>query len=130
IGSISLIFIGFSGVGSTLAKRNWRCSFICDSGALIAATLFLPRLTRDAAPLAGLLVLLSFAALLRPFDTQLAIYNAATQAALQGKNVAVPCDFRASDERYQFLLPHTQLTAYHENLHLPITKIYISPCRN
>ncbi|MGZ8256338.1 MAG: ArnT family glycosyltransferase [Gallionella sp.] len=88
------------------------------SFALVVAALWLPRYTRDAVPLVGLLVLLSFAALLRPLDTHLAIYNAATQAALQGKTLAVPCDFRAADERYQFLLPHTQLTAYHENLHL------------
>ena len=103
------------------ATGFWLLLFL--TGALIAATLFLPRLTRDAVPLAGLLVLLSFAALLRPFDTQLAIYNAATQAALQDRSVAVPCDFRASDERYQFLLPHTQLTAYHENLHLTVPQL-------
>ncbi|MDH2919341.1 MAG: phospholipid carrier-dependent glycosyltransferase [Sideroxydans sp.] len=96
---------------------------LCSSFIWVLVALFVPRLTRDATPIAGLLVLLSFAALLRPFDTQLAIYNAATQAALQGKTVAVPCDFRASDERYQFLLPHTQLTAYHENLHFDAAQL-------
>ncbi len=98
------------------ATGFWLLLFL--TGVLIVAALFVPGLTRDATAIAGVLVLLSFAAFLRPFDTQLAIYNAATQATLQGKNVAVPCDFRASDERYQFLLPHTQLTAYQENLHL------------
>lgn len=96
---------------------------LCSSFIWVLVALFVPRLTRDATPIAGLLVLLSFAALLRPFDTQLAIYNAATQAALQGKTVAVPCDFRASDERYQFLLPHTQLAAYHENLHFDAAQL-------
>ncbi len=96
---------------------------LCLAGALLAAALFVPRLTRDATPIAGLFVLLSFAAVLRPFDTQLAIYHAATQGLMQGKTVAVPCDFRAADERYQFLLPHTNLTAYQENLHLTAAQL-------
>lgn len=96
---------------------------VCSSFILVLVALFVPRLTRAATPIVGLLVLLSFAALLRPFDTQLAIYHAATQAAVQGKSVAVPCDFRVSDERYQFLLPHTQLTAYHENLHFDAAQL-------
>ena len=96
---------------------------LCASLMLVLVAVFVPHITRDAVPVAGILVLLSFAALLRPFDTQLAIYNATSQAAVQGKRVAVPCDFRASQEHLRFLLPHTDITGYQENLHFTAAQL-------
>ncbi len=93
------------------------------SFVLVLIALFVSRLTRDAVPVAGVLMLLSFAAFLRPFDTQLSIYNAATKIALQGKSVAMPCNFRAGEEHVRFLLPYTELTGYQESLHLEVAQL-------
>jgi 4-amino-4-deoxy-L-arabinose transferase-like glycosyltransferase len=91
--------------------------------AVVLVALFLPRLSREAAPVVGLLALLSFAVFLRPFDAHLARYNPATEAFVQGKTVAMPCNFRAADERVRFLLPHAEIVGYRDDLHFDATQL-------
>jgi 4-amino-4-deoxy-L-arabinose transferase-like glycosyltransferase len=49
---------------------------------------------------------------LAPLEGQLGRYSAATITQLQGKDIWVPCDFRAKDEEYRLLLPGTKLHGY------------------
>jgi hypothetical protein len=73
-----------------------------------------PAFTRPVMNVSVLFVFIVFAAFLRPFDGALGNYTAAVQSYLQGKDVWVPCNFRAKDEGYRFLLPGAQVHGYRE----------------
>jgi hypothetical protein len=60
----------------------------------------------------ALLVLFVLAAFLRPFDGAPGNYSAEAQRYAKGKEVWTPCNFRAVDEGYRFLLPGTQMHGY------------------
>jgi hypothetical protein len=49
---------------------------------------------------------------LAPLEGRLGRYSAATITQLQGKDVWIPCDYRAKDEEYRLLLPGTKLHGY------------------
>ncbi len=111
-----------SEIGITLfAPGFWL--LLSGSGLLLMLAITFPELTRPAVNVVALLVLLSFAAFLRPLDKGLAIYSAAAQRAVQGQTVAVPCNFRAHDEGHRFLLPGTNIVGYQENLNLNVTQL-------
>lgn len=84
------------------------------TAALIVAALFVPGFSRPAVNVAALLVLLCFAAFLYPFDGAPGTYSAATQRYVQGREVWVPCNFRAKEEGYRFILPGAQVHGYRE----------------
>jgi hypothetical protein len=84
------------------------------TAVLIVAALFVPGLTRPVVNVAALLVLLCFAAFLRPFDGAPGNYSAQTQLYAQGREVWVPCNFRAKEEGYRFILPGAQVHGYRE----------------
>lgn len=96
---------------------------LAGSGSLAVAAMVLPNFTRPAVNVVALLVLLSFAALLRPLDESLATYNLDAQHAVQGKMVAVPCNFRAHDEGHRFLLPNANIVGYHESQNLNVAQL-------
>jgi 4-amino-4-deoxy-L-arabinose transferase-like glycosyltransferase len=49
---------------------------------------------------------------LAPLEGQLGRFSAQTIAQVQGKDVWIPCDYRAKDEEYRLLLPGAQLHGY------------------
>ncbi|WP_353433169.1 phospholipid carrier-dependent glycosyltransferase [Polynucleobacter sp. MWH-UH23A] len=49
---------------------------------------------------------------LAPLEGQLGRFSAQTIERLQGKDVWIPCDYRAKDEEYRLLLPGVQLHGY------------------
>ena len=49
---------------------------------------------------------------LSPLEGQLGRFSAQTIAQVQGKDVWIPCDYRAKDEEYRLLLPGAQLHGY------------------
>jgi hypothetical protein len=49
---------------------------------------------------------------LAPLEGSLGRYSTQTIAQLQGKDVWIPCDFRAKDEEYRLLLPGAKLHSY------------------
>jgi 4-amino-4-deoxy-L-arabinose transferase-like glycosyltransferase len=49
---------------------------------------------------------------LTPLEGQLGRYSEATITQVQGKDIWVPCDYRAKDEEYRLLLPGTKLHGY------------------
>jgi len=83
--------------------------------ALAAAALILPRMTRSAVNVVVLLTFLSLAAFLRPFDGAAGTYGEDARRSMRGQEVWVPCNFRAMDEGYHFLLPGAQVRGYDEN---------------
>ena len=49
---------------------------------------------------------------LSPLEGQLGRFSAASIAQVQGKDVWIPCDYRAKDEEYRLLIPGAQLQGY------------------
>jgi hypothetical protein len=72
------------------------------------------RLARPLTLLSILLCYWVFATALRPFDGKLGSYDAAAIQAVQGKPVWMPCNFRAQQEGYRFLLPGAEVRGYYE----------------
>ncbi|WP_283742827.1 phospholipid carrier-dependent glycosyltransferase [Sideroxydans sp. CL21] len=86
--------------------------------ALAIFASFSPRSTRSVANVVVLLVFLSLAAFLRPFDGALGRYNEVAQRYVQSKDVWVPCNFRAHDEGDRFMLPGARVHGYDESWNL------------
>ncbi len=76
--------------------------------------IFRPALTQVGACTTVLLVFLSLAAFLRPFNGELGCYSRTVQTHLVGANVWVPYDFNAKFELYEFLLPGAEIHGYRE----------------
>jgi 4-amino-4-deoxy-L-arabinose transferase-like glycosyltransferase len=79
---------------------------------IVIAALILPDFTRPAVPAVALLLCLCLTMALRPLDGPLGKFSAQTQQLLAGKEVGVPCNFRAVDEGYRFLLPGADVHCY------------------
>ena len=90
---------------------------------LVFLALFVPKLTRPSVNIAILLVLLSLAAFLRPLDGSLGSYSTDVQQYVEGKGVWVPCNFRAKDEGYRFLLPGADIHGYREGSNQTLTAL-------
>ena len=80
--------------------------------ATIIALAFLPRYTRSGVNVASLMVLLCFAAFMRPLDGALGNFSAEAQRYAAGKDVWVPINFRAKEEGYRFTLPGANARPY------------------
>jgi 4-amino-4-deoxy-L-arabinose transferase-like glycosyltransferase len=74
--------------------------------------------TRSGTNVVALLLLLIFAAFLKPFDGMLGNYSFVTQQYVAGKIVWVPCNFRAHDEGHRFILPGAEIYGYSEDQNL------------
>ena len=85
---------------------------LAGAGMLIPTAVFVPRLTRATVSTACILVCLSFAAFIQPFEGPLGRFNAETQQAAKGKEVWVPFNFRAKTEEYRLLLPGADIQGY------------------
>ncbi len=93
---------------------------IAVTGALSLVAAFTPGLVRPAANVVALLALLSLAVFLKPLDGALGNYDADAQRAVSGKDVWVPCNFRAVDEGYRFLLSGAEIHGYSEDQNLSV----------
>ncbi len=85
---------------------------------LLLAAMFIPDFTRPGVNVVALLVLLCFAAFLKPFDGPLGNFSQETQQYAAGKPVWVPCNFRAKDEGHRFALPGADVHGYAKYLKL------------
>jgi hypothetical protein len=114
-----LLWVGanlqFSGLMGEVQSWTYSyCHWILMAGSLVIALVGLLR-RNDAKTLALAGCFLAYCALtssLAPLEGQLGRYSAATIAQLQGKDVWIPCDYRAKDEEYRLLLPGTKLHGY------------------
>jgi 4-amino-4-deoxy-L-arabinose transferase-like glycosyltransferase len=96
---------------------------IAGAGTLTLLAIAVPALTRPCVNVIALLVLLCFAAFLRPFDGTLGNYSAEVQRYASGKDVGVPCNFRAMDEGYRFTLPGAEIRGYSEDQNLTASEL-------
>jgi 4-amino-4-deoxy-L-arabinose transferase-like glycosyltransferase len=88
------------------------------SGVVILFGLFMPRYAVSRTLLLALAVFLCYAMFVQPLDNGPGTYSANTQRAVAGKKVWVPCNFRAHEEGYRFLLPEAEVHGYHEEENL------------
>jgi 4-amino-4-deoxy-L-arabinose transferase-like glycosyltransferase len=79
---------------------------------LILFGLFKPSVTKIFSLAACFLVYCALTSSLAPLEGRLGRYSAETIAQLQGKDVWIPCDYRAKDEEYRLLLPGAKLHGY------------------
>jgi hypothetical protein len=96
---------------------------VAGTGTLTLLAIVVPALTRPCVNIVALLVLLCFAVFLRPFDGALGSYSAEAQRYASGKDVAVPCNFRAMDEGYRFMLPGAEIQGYKEGQNLSVSDL-------
>lgn len=84
--------------------------------AVAVATVLLGLIKRSqcksAALTACFLVYCALTSSLSPLEGALGRFTAKTIAQVQGKDVWIPCDYRAKDEEYRLLLPGAQLHGY------------------
>jgi len=90
---------------------------------LVLLAIAVPALTRPLVNVVALLLLLCFAVFLPPFDGAPGSYSAQAQREASGKEVGVPCNFRAMDEGYRFMLPGAQISGYSEDQHLTASEL-------
>jgi 4-amino-4-deoxy-L-arabinose transferase-like glycosyltransferase len=90
----------------------WYWLLLSATVALALLALFWARHTRMLMNVVALLVLLVLAAFLRPFDGVAGNFSAEAQRYAKGKEVWTPCNFRAVDEGYRFLLPGAKVHGY------------------
>ena len=96
---------------------------ISGAGMLALSAIIMPALTRPCINAVALLVLLCFAVFLRPFDGALGNYSSQAQHYASNKNVWVPCNFRAMDEGYRFMLPGAEIHGYSEDQNFTASKL-------
>lgn len=98
-------------VGGLYGPMFW--ALLAVGGATVLAGLLVSRYTRITLSVAALLVMLSLAAFTRPFDGPQGRFDQSALQQVQGKDVWVPCNFRAVDEGYRFLLPGANVHGYY-----------------
>ncbi len=102
-------FMGDAGVW-TYTYCHW---ILMAAGILLVLLgLFRPSVTKTFALAACFLVYCALTSSLAPLEGRLGRYSAETIAQLQGKDVWIPCDYRAKDEEYRLLLPTAKLHGY------------------
>lgn len=96
---------------------------IAGAGILTLLAIVIPGLTRPVVNVVALLALLCLAAFLRPFEGALGNYSEEAQRHASGKDVGVPCNFRAMDEGYRFMLPGAEVRGYSEDQNLSASEL-------
>jgi hypothetical protein len=107
--------------GSLYSTGYW--FLLAGTASLLLIGIFVSSLTRTSFNAAVLLVLLCMAAFLDPFDGPQGNYDAAARQYAKGREVWVPCNYRANDERYRFILPGADIHAYREDRGLTAAQI-------
>ena len=92
---------------------------------LLLLSILLPDFTRQGVNVVMLLVLLCFAAFLKPLDGELGNYDLEAQHYANGKDVWVPCNFRALDEGHRFMLPGAEVKGYSEDQNLTVNELAV-----
>ena len=92
-------------------------------GMLLLGAVWIPGLTRATVSAGIILVYLSFAAFMRPFDGPLGCYGADARREASAKQVWVPQTFKAKTEEYRLLLPGADLQGYPYQVGLTIPEL-------
>lgn len=90
----------------------WHWFLLLGAIAIVLIGLVQTRFTKTAALLGCFLTMLGLSSSIMPLDGTAGRFDTKTIAALQGKAVWFPCDFRAKDEEYRFLIPGADIKGY------------------
>lgn len=90
----------------------WHWALLAGGIAVVLIGLLQARFTKIATLLGCFLTVLSLSSSIMPLDGAAGRFDAKTVAALQGKTVWFPCDFRAKDEEYRLLIPGANIVGY------------------
>jgi len=93
------------------------------AGTLILGGVFVPGLTRATVSTGIILVYLSLAAFMRPFDGRLGRYGAEAQQEARNKQVWVPVNFQTQTEEFRLLLPGADIQGYPHQRGLTISQL-------
>ena len=114
-----LLWIGvnlqFFGIGSEQVLWNYSDVhwILMDSSLIIVLMgLFNSSRSKTLALAACFLTYCALTSSLAPLEGELGRFSSQTIANVQGKDVWIPCDFRAKDEEYRLLLPGAKLHGY------------------
>lgn len=79
---------------------------------IVLAGLLRSNLTKTVALAGCFVVYCALTSSLAPLEGRLGRFSSASIAQLQGKDVWIPCDYRAKDEEYRLLMPGAKLHGY------------------
>jgi len=99
------------------AAAAWTFSYfhwaLMGVGVMLALLgLFKPSYSKTIALAACFLIYCALTSSLAPLEGRLGRYSTETIAQLQGKDIWIPCDYRAKDEEYRLLIPGAKLHGY------------------
>ena len=103
---------GFMGDAASWTYSYCHWIAMAASIAIVLVGLFKRTQTKTLALAACFLTYCALTSSLAPLEGQLGRYSEASIAQLQGKDVWIPCDYRAKDEEYRLLLPGAKLHGY------------------
>lgn len=87
------------------------------TASLLLVSMFVPKATRLTVNVVMLLVYLTFAAFVHPFDGAHGNYSAGAKQYAAGKDVWVPCNkFIAKDEGHRFMMPGANVHGYYDDV--------------
>jgi 4-amino-4-deoxy-L-arabinose transferase-like glycosyltransferase len=109
---LNLQFTNFVGESSAWSYSVFHWVLMSGSLLVILLGFFKASQTKTNALAACFLVYCALTSSLAPLEGNLGRYSVDTIANLQGKDVWIPCDYRAKDEEYRLLLPGVQLHGY------------------
>jgi hypothetical protein len=94
----------------TYSDCHWMLMAV--SMLVVMIGLFKRSQTKTLALTACFLVYCALTSSLAPLEGRLGRYSAETISQIQGKDVWIPCDYRAKDEEYRLLMPGAKLHGY------------------
>ena len=109
---VNLQFTPFMGDAGSWQYSYCHWLLMAAGVALVLIGLFKRDYTKTIALAGCFWVYCALTSSLAPLEGQLGRYSATTIAQLQGKDVWIPCDYRAKDEEYRLLMPGAKLHGY------------------
>ena len=109
---INLQFSGFMGEAGAWIYSYFHWLLMATALMIALMGLFQRTHTKTLALVGCFLAYCALTSSLAPLEGQLGRYSATTISQLQGKDVWIPCDYRAKDEEYRLLLPGAKLHGY------------------
>jgi 4-amino-4-deoxy-L-arabinose transferase-like glycosyltransferase len=111
IGS-NLQFSGFMGTAGAWIYSYYHWILMAASLIIVLIGLIKPHHAKTLALAGCFLTYCALTSSLAPLEGKLGRYSVETMTQVQGKDVWIPCDFRAKDEEYRLLLPGAKLHGY------------------
>jgi 4-amino-4-deoxy-L-arabinose transferase-like glycosyltransferase len=111
IGS-NLQFSGFMGTAGTWIYSDYHWILMVASLIIVLIGLIKSHHAKTLALAGCFLTYCALTSSLAPLEGKLGRYSVETITQVQGKDVWIPCDFRAKDEEYRLLLPGVKLHGY------------------